>query len=313
MVGSGGVERDFNEFRLIRRNGGFHEGHRGKENYLCVLQKTFISPCLMYLEKMQTLTVIKIGGNVIDDPAALNRFLIAFSGLSGSKVLVHGGGKIATQIADKLGIQTTMVEGRRITDQPMLDVVTMVYGGLVNKQIVAKLQALNVNAIGMTGADAGTVLAKKRPVKDIDYGMVGDIEEVDSGQIQFFLRQELTPVFAPLTYTITGDLLNTNADTMASAIAVDMASHNEVTLIYCFEKKGVLKDPADDNSVISELTPAFYAQHKATGTINKGMIPKLDNAFRALENGVSKVIICQADELAEAVKESAGTALKLGD
>ncbi|MVM38168.1 acetylglutamate kinase [Spirosoma sp. HMF3257] len=259
---------------------------------------------------MDKLTVIKIGGNVIDDPNALKRFLMAFAGLAGAKLLVHGGGKIATQVADKLGIQTTMVEGRRITDQPMLDVVTMVYGGLVNKQIVAKLQALDVNAIGLTGADGSTVLAKKRPVKDIDYGMVGDIEEVDSGQIQFFLRQDLTPVFAPITYSAAGELLNTNADTMASAIAVDMAIHDNVTLVYCFEKKGVLKDPTDDNSVINELTPALYAEYKAAGTINKGMIPKLDNAFKALENGVSKVIICHADELAKAVNQGAGTTLR---
>ncbi|GAB3781230.1 acetylglutamate kinase [Spirosoma horti] len=259
---------------------------------------------------MDNLTVIKIGGNVIDDPAALKRFLTAFAGLPGAKLLIHGGGKVATQMAEKLGIQTTMVEGRRITDQPMLDVVTMVYGGLVNKQIVAKLQALDVNAIGMTGADAGTVLAKKRPVKDIDYGMVGDIEEVDSGQIQFFLRQDLTPVFAPITYSRSGDLLNTNADTMASAIAVDMCRHNRVTLIYCFEKKGVLSNPDDDNSVIDVLTPELYAENKAAGTINKGMIPKLDNAFKALDNGVSNVIICHADELATAVRQGAGTTLK---
>ncbi|GAB4037492.1 acetylglutamate kinase [Spirosoma gilvum] len=258
---------------------------------------------------MNTLTVIKIGGNVIDDSAALHRFLKSFAGLSGAKVLIHGGGKVATQVAEKLGIQTTMVEGRRITDQPMLDVVTMVYGGLVNKQVVAKLQALDVNAIGLTGADGGTVLAKKRPVKDIDYGMVGDIEEVDSGQIQFFLRQDLTPVFAPITYNTAGDLLNTNADTMASAIAVDMVRHNQVTLIYCFEKKGVLKDPNDDTSVISKLTPSLYAEYKGAGAINKGMIPKLDNAFKALQNGVSKVIICHADELASAVKQGAGTTL----
>ncbi|QDK78927.1 acetylglutamate kinase [Spirosoma sp. KCTC 42546] len=261
---------------------------------------------------MDNLTVIKIGGNVIDDPTALKRFLTAFAGLSGSKLLVHGGGKIATQVADKLGIETTMVEGRRITDQPMLDVVTMVYGGLVNKQIVAKLQAMDINAIGLTGADGGTVLAKKRPVKDIDYGMVGDIEEVDSGQIQFFLRQDLTPVFAPITYSAAGELLNTNADTMASAIAVDMAVHNNVTLIYCFEKKGVLRDPTDDDSVINELTPALYANYKTAGAINKGMIPKLDNAFNALGNGVSKVIICHADELAQAVNQGAGTTLKIG-
>ncbi len=260
---------------------------------------------------MNTLTVIKIGGNVIDDPAALTRFLTAFAGLPSAKVLIHGGGKVATQVADKLGIQTTMVEGRRITDQPMLDVVTMVYGGLVNKQIVAKLQALDVNAIGLTGADAGTVLAKKRPVNDIDYGMVGDIDEVNSGQIQFFLHQDLTPVFAPLTYSEAGELLNTNADTMASAIAVDMVKHNTVTLVYCFEKKGVLADPNDDNSVINELTPSIYAEHKAAGTINKGMIPKLDNAFKALTNGVSKVVICHADEVGAAVQQGAGTTLRL--
>ncbi len=224
---------------------------------------------------------------------------------------MHGGGKIATQIAEKLGVQTTMVDGRRITDQPMLDVVTMVYGGLVNKQIVAKLQTLRINAIGLTGADASTVLARKRPVNDIDYGLVGDIEEVDAGQIQFFLRQSLTPVFAPLTYDETGTLLNTNADTMASALAVDLARHNAVTLIYCFEKRGVLADPDDDASVLSELTPALYAQYKAAGVISKGMIPKLDNAFRALEQGVSRVVICHADEVAAAVGEGAGTTLKV--
>lgn len=247
---------------------------------------------------------------MIDDPAALKRFLTSFSTLPGAKVLIHGGGKIATQVATKLGIETTMVDGRRITDQPMLDVVTMVYGGLVNKQIVAKLQALDVNAIGLTGADGGTVLARKRPVRDIDYGMVGDIEEVNSGQIQFFLRQDLTPVFAPITCSKEGDLLNTNADTMASAIAVDMVPHNDVTLVYCFEKKGVLKDPNDDNSVINELNPALYAEYKTAGIINKGMIPKLDNAFKALDSGVAKVIICHADEVDAAVSQGAGTTLK---
>lgn len=254
--------------------------------------------------------VIKIGGNVIDNPAALTRFLTAFAGLAGPKALVHGGGKAATQVAEKLGVQTTMVDGRRITDQPMLDVVTMVYGGLVNKQIVAKLQALDVNAIGLTGADARVVLAHKRPVKDIDYGFVGDLDEVNAGQIQYFLRQSLTPVFAPISYDNAGGLLNTNADTMASAIAVDLARHADVTLVYCFEKKGVLANPTDDSSVIAELTFADYAEHKATGAINKGMIPKLDNAFRALESGVSNVIICHADELSTAVMgQEAGTVL----
>ena len=260
---------------------------------------------------MTSLTVIKIGGNVIDNPAALRCFLTAFAHVPGDKILIHGGGKIATQVAEKLGIETKMVEGRRITDQPMLDVVTMVYGGLVNKQLVAQLQALDINAIGLTGADGGTVLAKKRPVNDIDYGMVGDIEEVDSGQIQFFLHQSLTPVFAPITYTVAGDLLNTNADTMASAIAVDMGKHYDVTLIYCFEKKGVLTNPDDDTSVIPEITPALYANYKKAGTINKGMVPKLDNAFRALENGVQRVIICHADELSDAVNQQSGTVLKL--
>jgi acetylglutamate kinase len=260
---------------------------------------------------MSGLTVVKIGGNVIDAPEALSRFLKAFAGLPNAKILIHGGGKIATQVAEKLNIPTTMVDGRRITDQPMLDVVTMVYGGLVNKQIVAKLQTLNVDAIGMTGADAGTVLAHKRPVKEIDYGFVGDIEEVNSGQIQFFLRQDLTPVFAPLTYDATGSLLNTNADTMASAIALDMVRHNDVTLVYCFEKKGVLSNPDDDDSVINELTPALYADYKTAGVINKGMIPKLDNAFNALQNGVKKVIICHADDVAAAVVQGAGTTLKL--
>lgn len=258
---------------------------------------------------MGKVTVIKIGGNVIDNPDALKRFLASFSQLSDEKVLIHGGGKVATQVAEKLGVQTTMVEGRRITDRPMLDVVTMVYGGLVNKQIVAQLQALGTNAIGLTGADGGTVLARKRPVKEIDYGFVGDIEEVNSGQLQAFIRQDLTPVFAPLTFDREGNMLNTNADTMASAIAVDMAAHNDVTLVYCFEKKGVLSDPDDDASVIAELTPAVYADYKASGAINKGMIPKLDNAFRALEKGVSKVIICHADELAQAVASGAGTTL----
>ena len=256
--------------------------------------------------------LLKIGGNVIDNADALSRFLSAFAQLPGDKILVHGGGKIATQTAEKLGIHTTMVEGRRITDQAMLDVVTMVYGGLVNKQIVAKLQALDVNAIGLTGADARVVLAHKRPVKNIDYGFVGDLDEINAGQIQFFLRQSLTPVFAPISYDSAGGLLNTNADTMASAIAVDLARHEPVTLVYCFEKRGVLANPDDDNSIIPELTPALYAEHKVAGTINKGMIPKLDNAFQALQQGVSKVIICQADEIGAGIAGEGGTTLVLG-
>lgn len=258
---------------------------------------------------MNPLTILKIGGNVIDNPAALKRFLTTFAALPGTKLLVHGGGKIATQIAEKLGVETTMVDGRRITDKPMLDVVTMVYGGLINKQIVSHLQLLECNAIGLTGADAGIIKAKRRPVKDIDYGFVGDIAEIDSGRIQAFTREGLVPVFAPITFALTGDLLNTNADTMASAIACDLIFHNDVTLVYCFEKKGVLANPDDDTSVINQLSPGQYAEHKAAGTVNKGMIPKLDNAFAALNTGVKRVIICHADEVVAALAGQAGTTL----
>jgi len=251
----------------------------------------------------QKLNIIKIGGNVIDNPRSCKQFLEDFSTLNTSKILIHGGGKIATKIALKLDVETKMVEGRRITDLPMLEVVTMVYGGLVNKQIVAQLQALGCNAIGLTGADGGVILAKKRAIKDIDYGYVGDVEKVDNMLINNFLQHNLTPIFAPLTFDKEGNILNTNADTQASSVAVAMAGDYDVNLIYCFEKKGVLSDPEDNDSVISQLTPTLYADYKAAGVINTGMIPKLDNAFAALQNGVSKVIICHADELKQAVAE----------
>jgi acetylglutamate kinase len=257
------------------------------------------------------LNIIKIGGNIIDNPEALSKFLKIFAEIPDHKILIHGGGKIATKYAVKLDVETKMVEGRRITDQAMLDVVTMVYGGLVNKQIVAKLQALNTNAIGLTGADGGVILAKKRPIGAIDYGFVGDIEKVDNLLIINLLQNNLTPIFAPLTYDKDGNILNTNADTQASAIAVAMAKDYEVNLIYCFEKKGVLSNPDDDDSVISQINPAQYAEYKTTGTINAGMVPKLDNAFSALQKGVKKVIICHAFELKAAVEDgSSGTVLK---
>jgi acetylglutamate kinase len=251
----------------------------------------------------QKLNIIKIGGNVIDNPRSCKQFLEDFSALNSAKILIHGGGKIATKIAVKLDVETKMVDGRRITDLPMLEVVTMVYGGLVNKQIVAQLQALGCNAIGLTGADGGVILAKKRPIKEIDYGYVGDVEKVDSKLITVFLENNLTPIFAPLTYDKEGNILNTNADTQASSVAVAMVGDFEVNLIYCFEKKGVLSDPDDNDSVIPKLTPALYAEYKVSGVINAGMIPKLDNAFTALQRGVSKVIICHADELKQAVAE----------
>lgn len=257
----------------------------------------------------ESLYVIKIGGNVIDNTEACSRFLAAFAKLPGMKILVHGGGKVATQIASKLQIETQMVDGRRITDKPMLDVVTMVYGGLVNKNLVAGLQSMGCNAIGLTGADGGIIRSVKRPVKTIDYGFVGDIEKVNDNQITSILKSGLIPVIAPLTYNDQGSLLNTNADTMASAVAVAMSGNYQVKLIYCFEKKGVLSDPDNDDSVISSLIPGTYAEYKASGIINKGMIPKLDNAFAALDQGVANVIICHADDLETAVFGESGTVI----
>lgn len=264
-----------------------------------------------YFNQMK-LTVIKIGGNVIDNQEFCTQFLQDFSEIPAPKILIHGGGKIATQMAEKLGIETVMVDGRRITDKAMLDVVTMVYGGLVNKNLVAKLQRFGTNAIGLTGADGGVIRSIKRPVKTVDYGFVGDIEAVDAAQIAGMLNQGLTPVFAPLTFDKDGNMLNTNADTQAQAVATAMAKEYEVNLVYCFEKKGVLSDPEDDDSVISELKPADYEAHKASGAIYKGMIPKLDNAFKALEEGVTQVTICHAGEVKQAVKEGiSGTRLTL--
>ncbi len=255
--------------------------------------------------------LVKIGGNIIDNPEACAAFLEAFARLPSPKILVHGGGKIATQTAAQLGIETNMVDGRRITDRAMLDVVTMVYGGLVNKNLVAQLQANGCNAIGLTGADGGIIRSVKRPVKTIDYGFVGDIEEVNAGQLQSLLNSGLVPVIAPLTYSHEGLLLNTNADTMASATAVALAGTYSVNLVYCFEKKGVLSDPDDDEAVIPKLNPDTYATYKGTGVINKGMIPKLDNAFVALESGVGRVTICHANDLRAAAAGEAGTVLSL--
>jgi acetylglutamate kinase len=262
---------------------------------------------------MQHVSIIKIGGNIIDDKEATARFLLNFSQVPGYKLLIHGGGKIATQIAERLGLKAQMVDGRRITDQSMLEVVTMVYGGLVNKQIVAGLQAKGCNAIGLTGADGNCVLAKKREVATIDYGFAGDIVAVNAQQISSFLEQRLTPVFAPLTYDTTGSMLNTNADTMAATIAWSLASRYNVHLIYCFEKKGVLSDPENDDSVIPTLSLPMYEQLKQEGIISKGMIPKLDNAYTALRKGLQRVIICHADELATVVSTStvSGTTLSL--
>ncbi|OZI09892.1 acetylglutamate kinase [Siphonobacter sp. BAB-5385] len=259
------------------------------------------------------LTVIKIGGNVVDNPTLRQQFLADFAALPLPKILVHGGGKIATQVAVKLDVETVMVEGRRVTDAAMLDVVTMVYGGLVNKQLVAQLQALDCNALGLTGADGGIIRSKKRTGWNVDYGFVGDIESVNEEQIKRFLEVGLVPVFAPLTFDpALASMLNTNADTQAQAVAVALAKHFEVNLVYCFEKKGVLTNPEDDTTVISELYPGTYTEHKASGAIYAGMIPKLDNAFKALHDGVKQVTICHATDLRQAVSEgTTGTRIRL--
>jgi acetylglutamate kinase len=244
---------------------------------------------------MEKLTIVKVGGKIVEEPASLKQLLSDFSKIEGHKVLVHGGGRSATAIAAKLGIESQLVNGRRVTDAEMLKVVTMVYGGLVNKQIVAGLQAIGVNALGLTGADLNYMRSEKRPVKDVDYGFVGDVKEVNAGILADLISKGIVPVLAPLTHDNAGNLLNTNADTIAGEAAKALAKHFEVTLMYCFEKKGVLLDENDDESVISNLTPAFFEQYVAEGIINGGMIPKLENSFEALNAGVKQVVITRAD------------------
>ncbi|MDP5061636.1 MAG: acetylglutamate kinase [Maribacter sp.] len=237
------------------------------------------------------LSVVKIGGNVIEDEKALAIFLTAFAKLEGLKILVHGGGKLATQLATKLGIESKMIDGRRITDAETVDIITMVYGGLANKKIVAQLQAKKINAIGLSGADGDSIHAHKRPVKEIDYGFVGDIDGVNSDLISNLLSINLTPVFCALSHDGAGQLLNTNADTIASEIAIGMAKTYETTLYYCFEKKGVLLDITDDNSVVKHINKTTYKELLSEGVIADGMLPKLHNCFHALNNTVEKVCL----------------------
>ena len=231
---------------------------------------------------------------MVEDNDRLRRFLSGFAAAGGRKVLVHGGGRRATAVAARLGVESRMVDGRRITDKDMLEVVTMIYGGLVNKNIVAGLQANGVNALGLTGADADAVRSHKRPVKDIDYGYVGDVDRVAADRLSTLIEAGITPVMAPLTHDGQGCLLNTNADTIAAETAKALAAMYDVTLVFCFEKKGVLADPDDDDSVIPVITRADYARLAASGTVAGGMLPKLDNAFAALEAGVSRVNITLA-------------------
>lgn len=267
---------------------------------------------------MSSLHVIKIGGNIIDDPAKLESFLKDFSDLEVDKILIHGGGKIATKLAEDLGIKSELVEGRRITDAESLKVVTMVYAGLINKNIVASLQSKNCNAIGLAGADGNIIRAKKRPLKTqsdrspIDYGFVGDLDEnsVDADAIHKLLAAGFVPVFSAITHDGNGQLLNTNADTIASVIAVSMSGIYTTSLVYCFEKSGVLRDVDDESSVIKTIDPQQYKELKKEGVIHSGMIPKLDNAFEAISKGLSEVCIGKADALPELKDKTFGTRLK---
>lgn len=250
---------------------------------------------------MNKLTIIKIGGNVIDNSEKLHYFLQDFTNLPGYKILVHGGGKIATELGESLGIEAKMVDGRRITDIETLRIVTMVYAGLINKNMVAQLQAKGNNAIGLTGADGNIIRAKKRPVKEIDYGFVGDLDEnsISSAMLDQLLKAGLTPVLCAITHDGDTQLLNTNADTIASSIAVAMSSFYETSLIYCFEKKGVLRDVNDENTVVREIRSGEFEQLQADGIVAGGMIPKLHNAFEAINKGVEAVYIGKADELSQ--------------
>lgn len=254
----------------------------------------------------EKLTVIKVGGKIVEEDATLNRLLDDFAAVEGHKVLVHGGGRSATKLAAQLGIESKMVNGRRITDAETLKVVTMVYGGLVNKNIVAGLQARGVNALGLTGADMNVIRSVKRPVQEVDYGFVGDVEKVDASLLSDLIHKGVVPVMAPLTHDGKGHMLNTNADTIAGETAKALSEFFDVTLVFCFEKKGVLRDENDDDSVIPQITPDEFRCYVEDGVIQGGMIPKLENSFAAIHAGVTEVVIT----LATAINGNGGTRIK---
>ena len=256
----------------------------------------------------EKLTVIKVGGKIVEEEETLNRLLSDFSLIPGYKVLVHGGGRSATKLAARLNIESRMVNGRRVTDAETLKVVTMVYGGLVNKDIVAGLQAKGVNAMGLTGVDMDVIRSVKRPVKDVDYGFVGDVKRVNAEVLATLIRQGVVPVMAPLTHDGEGHMLNTNADTIAGETAKALAALFDVTLVFCFEKKGVLRDEHDDDSVIPVITPELFEKYVREGVIQGGMIPKLENSFSALDAGVSQVVITQASS----IRGEEGTVIRNG-
>ena len=248
---------------------------------------------------MEQLKVIKIGGNVIDNPAALESFLERFATIPGAKILVHGGGAIASRTLKAMGIEPVMIEGRRVTDADTLQVVTAVYAGLINKTIVATLQKYGCNAAGLSGADCNAIVSRKRPATPIDYGFVGDVEKVRAEAFGMFLAAGIAPVVCAINHDGKGTLLNTNADTVASSIAVAMSSLYDTELVMCFEKNGVLYDKDDDNSVIPQIDKPLFESLKAEGRINAGMLPKLKNAFDAIAGGVSRVTIKNSDNLTE--------------
>ena len=260
---------------------------------------------------MEKLYVIKIGGNIVDNPVLLSECLTAFSALKGQAILVHGGGKMATQLATSMGMEQTMVDGRRITDAETLKIVTMVYAGYINKNIVAQLQALGVQAMGLTGADGNLITAHKRTGASIDYGFVGDVDGVNESFIKQLLNSDIKLVVAPITHDGQGQLLNTNADTIAQSIATGMAKHFEVHLIYGFEREGVLSDLNDPSSVIAFIDRPVYGTLKDQKVIFEGMIPKIDNAYLALEGGVQSVIIGKAEKLNQLINGTAGTTIKI--
>lgn len=243
------------------------------------------------------IAIIKVGGKIVEEKKSLEKLLERFSDIEGYKVLIHGGGRSATRMAEKLGIESRMVNGRRITDEATLDVVTMVYAGLVNKNIVAGLQARGINALGLTGADANVMLAHKRPAGEIDWGFVGDVEKTDGTILAKLINEGIVPVMAPLTHDGKGNLLNTNADTIAAETAKSLSSFFDVTLSYCFEYPGVMRNPDNADSIIQHIDCTIYKELLADGTISGGMIPKIENAFDALHNGVKEVIITRADAI----------------
>jgi len=248
----------------------------------------------------EKLSIVKIGGNIIEDESSLNAFLKLFSNLEGKKILVHGGGKRATHMASKLGVESKMINGRRITDAETLKVITMVYGGLVNKNVVAKLQALNTDAIGLTGADINSIKSDKRPVKDIDFGFVGDVNEVAHNSIDKLIQADFTPVFCAITHDGNGQLLNTNADTITSQVAVGMSNLYDTSIYYCFELNGVLRDINDKNSVVKHIDSKIYAELLEQGIIADGMLPKLENCFDALRHGVNNINMGNTSMLTQA-------------